>query len=125
MAITYMTPRAATTLIAARTTASAAPTASDDGVICNSDGGAIRTFVKYTGAVTAAVLRLWIHDPTNDVWFKGASTTDLGPLAPTTDGAEARDWVVGEGAEFFFQLESITPSGSTPTVAVVAMGVDR
>lgn len=125
MATTNVTANATVPLVAARATASAAPTASDDGFVCRSDGGTVRTFVKYAGAVTAAVLRLWIHDATNDVWYRGASTADLGPLAPTTDGAESRDWVVGEDVEFWIQLESITPSGSTPTVAVAAIGVPR
>lgn len=124
MATAYLAKGAVTAVIAARTTASTAPTASDDGFICNADGGVVRTLVKYAGAVTAAVIRLWVHDPTNDVWHRGASSTDAGALVPFTDGAESRDWVVGEGVEFTFQLESITPSGSTPTVAVGAIGVD-
>lgn len=125
MAVTSVTSSAVVAVIAASATATAAPTASDDGFLVGADGGVIRTLVKYTGAVTAAALRLWIHDDTNDVWYKGASTADLGALAPTTDGAESRDWFVGEGVQCAFQLESITPSGSTPTVAVGAIGVNQ
>jgi len=66
-----------------------------------------------------------VREPGGTAWFRGVSTTEAGyPLTPA-NGDESRDWSIGEGVEFTFVLESITPSGSTPTVAVKAAGVNR
>lgn len=112
-------------VFAARTTASTPPTSGDDGFKCQADGGRVRTLIDYTGAVTAAVVRLYTRDPGGTAWFRGVSTTEAGyPLTPAS-GDESRDWDVGEGVEFTFALESISPSGGAPTVALKVMGVNR
>lgn len=125
MAVGSVGTSTATTIVAAAATAGSAPTAGTDGFVCDADGGRVRTLIDYTGAVTAAVVRLYVREPGGSgAWFRGVSTTESGyPLAPAND--EARDWDVGEHSEFTFVLESISPSGSTPTVAVRAVGVNR
>jgi hypothetical protein len=123
MAVTVLSPNGSThEVIAATATATAAPTSSDDGFRFD-DPVVVSTLVTYAGAVTAAALRLWVRDSESGEWFKGASSADTGALVPSTDGREARDWAIGQYREFTFQLESITPSGSTPTVAVSVQGV--
>lgn len=119
----------ATTVVAAATEAGSAPDANTDGykLIRSPDGkpplSRVRTLIGYTGAVTAAVIRLYTREPGGTAWYRGVSTTESGyPLTPA-NGDESRDWDVGENVEFTFVLESITPSGSTPTVAVKATGV--
>jgi len=115
---------AVTVLIAATSAATSAPTASSEGVVSRARGGAIRTFVSYTGTVTAAVLRSYIRPPGQTAWFRGVSTTEAGyPLAPA-NGAQSWDWDVGEGTETYFVLESITQTGGG-TVAVTATAVRR
>lgn len=123
MAITNLTKGGVVSVITATATATSAPTGSTDGYVTPYQVDTVRTFVAYSGAVTAAVLRLWVRDQSTGTWYRGASSTDVGALAPTTDGEEARDWVIGQGVEFTFQLESITPSGGAPTVAVRVQGV--
>lgn len=126
MAVGSVSTNTSTTIVAASATAGSAPTAGTDGYVCDADGGRVRTLIDYTGAVTAAVVRLYVREPGGGgAWFRGVSTTESGyPLTPAS-GDEARDWDVGEHSEFTFVLESITPSGSTPTVAVRAIGVNR
>lgn len=117
----------ATAVIAASASAGSAPTGSTDGFrvdVRRGYGGRVRTLIDYTGAVTAANVRLYTREPGGTAWFRGISTDESGyPLKPA-NGDESRDWDVGEGVEFTFVLESIAPSGSTPTVAVKAVGVN-
>lgn len=126
MAVTPVTTGAAVAVIAAAATAGSAPDANTDGFkIKGYNGNRVRTLIDYTGAVTAAVVRLYTREPGGTAWFRGVSTSESGyPLTPA-NGDESRDWDVGEGVEFTFVLESISPSGSTPTVAVKAVGVNR
>jgi hypothetical protein len=124
MAVTTLSANGSThEVIAAATEATTAPTSSTDGYRFDAAAAVVSTLVTYAGAVTAAVVRLWVRDAESGEWFKGASSDDVGALEPTTDGREARDWAIGKHREFTFQLESITPSGSTPTVAVSVQGV--
>lgn len=111
-------------VIAATFTAGSAPIAATAGRICNAPSGIIRTLVTYASTVTAAVLRLYTRStPGVGEWFKCASTTDRDALAPFTDGHEARDWFVGQGIEYLFVLESVSPGTSGKTVEVKAHGV--
>lgn len=124
MAVTQIR-NAAEEIFAARATAGSAPTGSTDGFKCHADGGRVRTLIDYTGAVTAANVRLYTRQPGGTAWFRGISTNESGyPLTPAS-GDESRDWDIGEGVEFTFVLESISPSGSTPTVGLKAVGVNR
>lgn len=124
MARTILGIGEAVTVIAARATAGSAPTGATDGFVSGADGGRVRTLIAYAGAVTAANIRLYTREPGGTAWYRGVSTDESGyPLRPQTDGTSSRDWDVGEGVEFTFVLESISPSGSTPTVAVKATGV--
>ena len=114
MAVTGVGSTTATTVIAASATAGAAPTAGTDGFITDADGGRVRTLIDYTGAVTAAVIRLYTREPGGTAWFRGASTTESGyPLTPAS-GDESRDWDVGEHVEFTFVL-SRSRRPATPT----------
>lgn len=122
MAVTQLHSNVVSPVIAARSTASTAPTGATDGYLCGSDGGQIRSLVTYAGAVTAAVIRLWVRNRTSGVWYRGASSTDIGALTPAS-GNDSRDWIIGEGAEFTFQLESISQTGGG-TVAVDVVGVE-
>jgi streptogramin lyase len=109
--------------IAAAATAGSAPSASDLG-FSSGEFAVVRTFVTYAGAVTAAVIRCYVQPAGSTAWFRGASSADIGPLAPTTGGKEALDWIIGKGHRVFFVLESITPSAGAPTVAVDVAGVE-
>lgn len=121
MAVTAIGARATQTVVAAASSAGSAPTTETDGYISTVNGGRVTTFLDYTGTVTAANVRLYVREPGGTAWRRGASTDDLEPLSPT-GGDEARDWLVGEGREFTFVLESISQTGGG-TVAVRAAGV--
>lgn len=123
MAATQLGSRTAVNVIATGFATTAAPTLSTDGFLCGSDGGIVRTLVTYAGSVTAVVLRLWVRNRATGVWYRGASSTDTGAMTPAS-GNDARDWMIGEGAEFTFQIESIAPGTSGNTVAVDVIGVD-
>lgn len=113
------------TVVAASATAGSAPTGATDGYTTKAFGGRVRTLIDYTGAVTAANVRLYTREPGGTAWFRGVSTNESGyPLTPA-NGDESRDWDIGEGVEFTFVLESITPSGGAPTVGLKAVGVNR
>ncbi len=83
----------------------------------------VRTLISYTGTVNTAALRLWVHNRETGGWHRGASTDQLDPLTP--GGAspinEVRDWKIGRGVEFSFQVEIVAGGG---TVVVTVMGVD-
>lgn len=80
----------------------------------------VRAYIKYAGTVNACAIRLWLYDGSN--WYAGESTDDVDPLAP--GGAspinEARDFEIGSGQLFTFQLMSISGGG---TAAVSATAV--
>lgn len=109
------------TVIAARSTTSSTPDGTTDALFTGTSE-IVRTLVTYSGTVTAAVLRLWIRNTLTGTWHKGATSTDVGPLAPTS-GNQAIDWFVGPNVECTFTLESISQSGGG-TVRVDAVGVD-
>jgi len=123
MPATSIGARGTTTIVAATSAAGSVPTNATDGYTNESDGGLVTTYLDYTGAVTAAVVRLYVREAGGTEWRRGASTSDLSPLAPAT-GDEARDWEIGEGREFTFVLESITQTGGG-TVSLRAAGVNR
>jgi len=122
MAVTQITQTTPTSVIAARTTTSTAPTSGTDGFLCGSDGGVVRTMVTYAGSVTAVTLRLYVRNRVSGVWYRGASSADAGALTPAS-GNDARDWVVGEDAEFTFAVEAISPGTAGNTIAVDVIGV--
>jgi hypothetical protein len=103
----------ATTIIAATSTAGTAPTSGTDGFKTGLD--TVRTFFDYTGTVTACVVRLYIRDRAG-AWYRAASTTDGDPLTGTD---EVRDWLVGDGTEFTFVVESISGGGTVAVSAIV------
>jgi transposase len=110
--------------VAARNTVSPALDANSTVLFSGRVASRVRTSIAYGGAVTAAAVRLWIYNARTAKWARGASTADLDPLVPTTDGADARDWDIGYDQLFAFTLDSIAPSGGVPTVAIDVSGVD-
>lgn len=106
-------------VIAATSTATAAPTNVTDGY-GTGPVARVRTDITYGGTVTSARLRLWIRHPTTGIWFRSVSSDDIGALAPTTTTAEVREWNVGFQTEVFVQLEAVAGGG---TVAVDVQGV--
>ena len=79
----------------------------------------VSAYITYNGTVNACAIRLWLYDGAN--WYEGPSTDDLDPLTPggASPVNESRDWEIGEGQKFTFQLESISGGG---TAAVSAEG---
>ena len=75
-----------------------------------------RTYVAYTGTVSACTIRMWFY--VDGVWYQGASTDDGSPLTGTN---EARDWVVEPSTKVGFTVESVAGGG---TVAVRVEGVN-
>ena len=126
MAITRIPQDELITVVAETYAAGSAPTSGDDGYICHVPGGRIRTYMDYTGSVTACNVRLYTRlAAAGGGWYRGISTNESGyPLAPAS-GDESRDWDVGENVEFTFVVESISPGTSGNTVAIKAAGVER
>ena len=107
--------------------AGSAPTVATNGYRINRRGygGRVRTLIDYTGSVTACNVRLYTREPGGTAWYRGISTDESGyPLTPAS-GDESRDWDIGEGVEFLFVVESISPGTSGNTVAIKAAGVAR
>lgn len=114
---TYIDLREETTVIESTDEATAAPT-TEEGYICV-NCNAVRTFLNYGGTVTSCVIRMWVRDVAG-AWYRAGSTLDGTVLAPA-GGDEARDWLVGQGGAFTFQVESIAGGG---TVVVKMEGIE-
>lgn len=126
MAVTVIAQGSAKTVVAATHQAGNPPTNATDGFKAAADGGLVRTFLKIDGSVTDLNVRLYTRPegPGTD-WYAGACTDDFGDLL-RSDGVlvnQSREWPIGEGVEFTFRVERISPGTSGNTVAIKAAGV--
>lgn len=125
MAVTLVDARTAIVVVPVGFAAGVAPSAATDGYKSSGAQGRVRTFIDYSGAVTACSVRLYVREPGGTAWYRAFGTTESGfPLTPSF-GDESRDWDVGENAEFRFVVESISPGTAGNTVAIKAVGVSR
>lgn len=125
MAVTLIRRGQATTVVAATYQTGSAPTGATDGFRAIANGGRVRTLLDYAGSVTACNVRLYTREPGGTAWYRGASTDESGaPLRPAS-GDESRDWDIGEGIEFRFVIEGISPGTAGNTVTIKAAGVER
>ena len=113
MAATLVYDSVATPIVAATSTATSVPTSGTDGFKTGLD--IVRTFFDYTGTVTACVVRLYVRAKDGG-WYRGASSADGDAL---TGVDEVRDWMVGDGTEFTFVVESIAGGGTVAISAIV------
>lgn len=111
-------PGTTTPILAAASSAGAAPSGATT-VHQLVRGNVVRAFITYSGTVNACAVRLWLYDGTG--WYEGPSTDDLDALTPggASPVNESRDWEIGDGQTFTFQLVSISGGG---TAAVSATG---
>lgn len=92
--------------------ASAIPSSSEDGFKVQ-DAKFVRTFIDFTGEVSACVIRKLTRNRSTGSWYIDVSTEDTDPLVPG-DGDTIRYWEVVPGDEITFQIVSVT--GGTVSV---------
>lgn len=77
----------------------------------------VRTFIDFTGTVSACVIRKLTKNRSTGRWHADVSTADLDPLAGSTGGDTVRIWDVYPGDEITFQILSISGGGSVAVYA--------
>lgn len=98
----------ATPIVAATGAVGSVPTSGTNGFKTGLD--TVRTFLTYTGTVSGT-LRLYVRDKAG-AWYRADSYAMTGVN-------EVVDWLVGDGSEFTFVVESIAGGGTVAVSAIV------